>query len=140
MAEEVTPNEIEETTTVQEQVKTEDKKFSQKELDLMIQSRIKREKESFNSAKSSWDSEKQEYDSKLSKYEEHLQSMINLQANSLTEGERKLLAKLPVLDQIEYLADLGKEEKVKTKIPQTPKPTEKKVEEKKENRKYPVNF
>jgi len=102
-----------ENNTVTEQEKSE-KSFSQKEVDRLIQNRLKREKDSFSQKESEWTEKESSYTAQLESFEKAIVTLLESQKDGLTEGERKLLAKLPVLEQIEYLADAKKE---KAKMP-----------------------
>jgi hypothetical protein len=108
---------IDETTdsTVDTQDKTkEEKKFSQKELDSLIQTRIKREKDNFTSQSKSWETEKASYDEKLTAYENSLKTLLDAKKIGLDEDIKTLLDELDVTKQIEYLAKLdAKKEKIK---------------------------
>lgn len=100
----------------------DEKKFSQKELDTLIQSRLKREKDALSTASKNWDSEKEEYLSKLDTLEKITTELLEEAKQNLSEGEKILLGKLSVLDQIEYLQ--GVDKKNRKTIPTTPRGTQ----------------
>lgn len=101
----------------------EEKKFSQKELDTLIQNRLKREKDNFTATSKTWEDERKNLTETTEKYEKLLGELLSNQMEGLSEGEKKLLAKLPILDQVEYLKDVAADSKKENaKIPLTPKP------------------
>jgi len=110
-----------ENNTVTEQEKSE-KSFSQKEVDRLIQNRLKREKDSFSQKESEWTEKESSYTAQLESFEKAIVTLLESQKDGLTEGERKLLAKLPVLEQIEYLADAKKEKAKMPKLPESAAP------------------
>lgn len=98
--------------------KIEEKLFNQKEVDSLIQNRLKREKDVFSTTQTTWNTEKENYENTIKKYEDNLKSMIATQAEGLSVTEKALLAKLSVQDQLDFLANMPKTEK---RIPITPK-------------------
>lgn len=97
----------------------DEKLFSQKELDTHIQSRVKREKDALTTAQKTWDEEKAAILKEKESLENSLKTFITSAMDGLTDGEKKLLGKLPVMEQIEYLNEITKTTGKKT--PVTPK-------------------
>jgi hypothetical protein len=120
MADEIiTTNDEGETPTVDSQDKQkQEKTFNQKEVDSLIQTRVKREKDSFGSAKQNWDQEKADYEEKIQKFEKTLGTLLDSQKEGLDSDIKELLGELDILKQVEYLAKYNAK---KEKIKDTPK-------------------
>jgi len=74
--------------------------------------------------KSTWEAEKTEYTTKIDSLEKVVSELLVSQMEGLDETTRKLLAKLPTLDQVEFLNENFKDQKKQSaKIPLTPKPS-----------------
>jgi hypothetical protein len=124
MAEKVVDTKVESEEEVDPTVETpvekkEEKLFNQKEVDNLIQTRVKREKDSVTTLQKNWEAEKTSYEDKINKYDESLNKILEVQKENLNldPSLKELLEKLSVFDQLEYLAKL----KPKTKdIPSTP--------------------
>ena len=122
---------VEETVETQEKQKSS-KTFNQEEVNALVANRVKRERESANKQKQEFETLETEYKEQLGKYEEVLKKMVDVQAKDLPENYKKLLSKLSVLEQLEFLAD--EENKVSKKtIPSTPKQTEEDSKPKRKN-------
>jgi uncharacterized protein (UPF0216 family) len=117
----------EENPTVTEQDKTE-KRFSQEELNKLVTQRVKREKDTARKLKEDFETQLSEQAALVTEYETVLKKMIESQSKDLPENYKKLLSKLTVLEQLEFLAD--ETNKVSKKvIPSTPRIDEDKVEQ-----------
>lgn len=101
------------------QEKTE-KTFSQEEVQKLIQERVRREKSSFDKEKGEFSQREADYLDQIKKYEDTLQKMISSQMESLPESVKKLLSKLSVFEQLEWLSDSSNLIQKKN-IPSTPK-------------------
>lgn len=103
-------------TSTDEVVKTENKAFSQQEVNRIVQNRLKK-------VKTDYETQIEQYEEQVSKYEDVLNNLINSQLANQTESVKKLLAKLPILDQLDWLNEnLAEENKqAKRTIPTTPK-------------------
>lgn len=88
-----------------ENKKTEDKKFTQTEVNRMIQSRLKKEKESVTSLQTNWESEKSSYVEQIDSYEKIINSFLETQKAALSEREKKFFEKLTLVDQVEFLSE-----------------------------------
>lgn len=109
---------VEESETVTEQENKTAKTFSQTEVNRIVQSRVKK-------LQSESESEIASKDEQISKYEEVIQKILDAQMKGLDAPTQKLLKKLSVLEQLEFLGDETNFETSKKKIPTTPKPDEK---------------
>jgi hypothetical protein len=110
----------EETTSTEEVVKT-DKKFNQTEVNALIQNRVKREKDALIGLKTEWETEKTELTQQIEKYEAIISKTVEEKMALLDAPTQKLLKKLSVLEQLEFLGDDANfAETPKKKIPTTP--------------------
>jgi hypothetical protein len=119
-------------STVETPVKTEEKRFTQKDLDEKIQNRLKKEKDTFTSAKLTWDQERSDMEAKISVFEESLKVDIEAKKKALPSIYLPLLEKLSVMDQYTFLKSLPEDEKLAKKlpIPATPQASETKEQNK----------
>ncbi len=131
MQEELENTEQLEETSEAESVKTE-KKFSEKDVQRLITERVSREKASSKRLQEEFESKESEYKTQLESYESVLKKMLEAQVNDLPESVKKLLGKLTVLEQLEWLSDENNHIE-KRAIPSTPK---EKGEPQIENRKF----
>lgn len=118
MEEEVKDEQLEDTPTA-EVVKT-DKKYSEAEVQKMIQERIKREKENSRKQNEDFTQRETEYKTTIENYETYLNKLLETQKGDLPESVIKLLEKLSVMEQLEWLADEANHIE-KRNIPSTPK-------------------
>jgi hypothetical protein len=78
-----------------------EKKFSQKDVDRIIQ----REKAKSKAIKEELDTFKTGKDESLDKYEKTIQKLIDDMSKEVPESIKKLMAKLTPLEQLDYLSD-----------------------------------
>ena len=103
-----------------EQKVADEKKFSQKELDTHIQTRLKKEKDSQKVLTDTWETERKSYDEKIANYEKILQAVLDAKKEGLDEDVLELLNELDSFRQLEYLNKFSaKAEKMKD-MPLTP--------------------
>jgi hypothetical protein len=124
-----------ETTETNEEVKDEKvvtpetkqvapKTFEQAEVDKIVKNRVASKNQEITSLKTTYEATITEKDTQIETLEKALSGMIASMTDGLSEGEKKLLAKLSVFDQLEYINETVKtEKKSNAKIIPTPKPT-----------------
>jgi hypothetical protein len=118
-----------------EQKVTDEKKFTQKELDTHIQTRLKKEKDSQKLLTDSWDSERKSYEEKIEGYEKIFSSVLDAKKEGLDEDILELLSELDSFKQLEYLNKFeAKQEKIKD-MPMTPQ-----SKHTSENNNQPIKF
>lgn len=105
--------------TVEEQVKT-DKTFTQKDVDTAIANRLSREKLASKKIKEDAENLVTDMNERISSYEEILKGVIEKEKAGVPEQYKKLLEKLPLLEQFEFLSD-PKNKVEKVTVPITPK-------------------
>jgi hypothetical protein len=108
-----------------ETVVTPEKKFTQAELDSTIQTRVRREKDAFNTAQTAWNEKEQGYIKQVEEYEKILSDFIKADMDGLTDLEVKAISRLSIKDQLELLGEAKKANK--TSMPVTPKPKDQKT-------------
>jgi hypothetical protein len=103
-----------------------DKTFTQAELDRVVRDRVKREKDTNSKMVSEWETEKTELTTHVESLEKVVNELLVSQKMGLDETVIKLLDKLPVLDQVVFLAEnLKTDKKQSSVIPGNPKPQSK---------------
>lgn len=112
--EQIDETEVEETETVQEQDKTQ-KGFDQAQVNRIVQSRLKK-------VKAEYDNQLSDLQTQLESYESVISKMIEKQIGVLDAPTQKLLKKLSVVEQLEFLGDSSNFEEVASKkvMPKTP--------------------
>ena len=87
----------------------DDKRFTQDEVNRMIQTRLKKERDSSTGLQKGWESEKTNLSEQLDSYEKIINSFLETQKTALTEREKKFFEKLSLVDQVEFLSESLKE-------------------------------
>ena len=119
--------ESDETVETPETKLTPEKVFKQEEVDTLIKNRIRREKETTKKLldQMTQESETQmtEYKSQITSYEKVFSPMVENMMKGQSDAVKRLLSKLPLLEQFEFLSDPDNQV-AKRNIPTTPKSEE----------------
>ena len=87
-----------------EVVKTE-KTFTQADIDKAVRERLAREKTTQKAMSEGWTAKETEYQSQLAAYETIIKATVETRMANVPEPVKKLLSKLSILEQWEYLTD-----------------------------------
>jgi hypothetical protein len=110
-------------STVDTPVTNEEKKFTQTEVNKLVQDRLSRERASSKQIKDELENVKKDYEGRLSSYESVLQDLVTQLKKDIPENYRKLLDSLSLTEQYEFLR------KEENKIPLKQVPTSRQNEE-----------
>jgi hypothetical protein len=103
-----------------------EKRFTQAEMDKVVRDRLARESASNKTLKEAWETEKTNLSTSIDAYEKQLKEMVKPQLESIPEEYKELVEKLPLLEQVAFIAKLtGKQNTTERKfIPKSPKGSE----------------
>jgi hypothetical protein len=102
------------------------KTFTQADLDRVVKERLNREKKETQKLSESWETEKNELTTQLESYEKIIKSIIDAKKSDIPENFRKLLNKLSINEQFDWLNDPANKMADKKPIPITPNGSEQK--------------
>jgi hypothetical protein len=111
--------EVVEESTVTEQDKTE-KTFKQADMDRVVQTRVNQEKNKFKTERDQWAAEKATYEEQISGYEKIVQGLVDAKKKDLPPAYAKIIEKLPLFEQLDFLNDSNNSIVEKKPIPKTP--------------------
>lgn len=112
--------EVTEPTVETPVTKSEEKRFTQSELDRVIKDRVAREQANFKKSIESYTQEKEELNNLVKSYEHTLEKLLTPQMEQVPAEFRSLLDKLPTLEKLEWLASNIPTKAEKRKIPSSP--------------------
>lgn len=101
------------------------KTFTQKDVDRIVKERLDRERASTKKTKEDFEAEKTNLENIVKGYEEVLKTMVDEQLKDIPEPYRKIVQKLSILEQLEFLKDPNNKVSKKV-VPVTPKGTDNK--------------
>lgn len=113
------------------EVSKTEKVFTEQDVQRIVQDRLQREKASAKRKIDEYEAHLKDYQSQIEAYENIIKSFVEKEIENQPEPIKKLLSKLSVIDQWEYLTSGLSEKKF---IPSTPKPVEE--EEKRPKQKF----